>query len=205
MKRRRRVNKKLVVGITGGYGSGKSTVAALFRKRGAKVVDADRIARMLLRPGTKIYKRVLCSFGREVLGKGALIDRARLAAIAFSSKPLIKKLNKIMHPEVARIIKKEIAGSRRNITAIDAPLLIEAGLKKSIDKLIVVNITGKEQIRRVHKKTGLNKNDILKRIRAQLPLREKVRMADFIIDNNSTILKTKEQTEQIMRRLLWKS
>ncbi|MFA5357064.1 MAG: dephospho-CoA kinase [Candidatus Omnitrophota bacterium] len=205
MKKLKRADRKIVIGITGGYGSGKSTVAAFFRMRGVRVIDADRIARSLLKPGSGIYKSVIHSFGRGITGKGGAIDRRRLAGIAFSSRPLIKKLNNIMHPEVLRIIKKEIAGSRGRIVVVDAPLLIETGLKSSVDKLIVVKVNREEQIRRVHKKTGFNRNDILKRIRAQVPLREKLRLADFVIDNNSTIRKTKEQTKQIIRRMLWKS
>ncbi|MFH1269938.1 MAG: dephospho-CoA kinase [Candidatus Omnitrophota bacterium] len=205
MKRRSRGKKRIILGLTGGFGSGKSTVAAFFRPCGAKIIDADRIARGLIRPGNKIYKKIIHAFGRGILKANNTIDRNRLAGIVFNSKPLLKRLNKIVHPEVIRIIRKEVKGSRSSKIVLDAPLLIEAGLEKMADKLIVVTITREEQIRRVRRKTGLSREDILKRIKAQIPQNVKSRFADFVIDNNGTIRKTKEQMEQIIRRLLWKS
>jgi dephospho-CoA kinase len=205
MKKQSRGSKrKIILGITGSFGSGKSTVAAILGSFGAKVIDADKIAHSIIRPGTKTYKKIVNAFGRDILKGNKAISRERLAKIVFSSKRLLRRLNGIVHPEVIRVIRQRIKSSSASTIVLDAPLLIEAGLAKIADKLIVVTITRKKQIERISGKTGLRKQDILKRIKAQIPLRNKIRLADFVIDNTGTINKTKKQAEQI-RRLLWKN
>ncbi|MCX5702364.1 MAG: dephospho-CoA kinase [Candidatus Omnitrophica bacterium] len=202
VQRKRR--KKIILGITGSFGSGKSTVAAIFKSYGAKIIDADRISHSIISPGSKIYKKIVATFGPSILRKDRRINRDKLAKIAFSDKALLKSLNKILHPEILRIIKKKIRTLSSKIIVLDAPLLIETGLTKLADKIIVVKIKRSQQLKRIQKKTFLDPADILKRIRFQLPLSKKIRLADFIIDNSGTIEKTKNQAAQI-RRLLWKS
>lgn len=204
MKKQSQGKEKIILGLTGSFGSGKSTAAGIFRSYGAKIIDADKIAHRLIKPQTKIYKNIINAFGKDILKKNRAIDREKLAKIVFHNKHLLKKLNKIVHPKVLRVIKEKIKTSPGRVIILDAPLLIEAGLKKMVDKLIVVTITREKQIERISKKTGFNRPDILKIIKAQIPLRNKVRLADFVIDNSQTIEKTKKQVEQI-RRLLWKN
>ena len=204
MRRQSHDKRRLILGLTGSFGSGKTTVAGIFRSLGAKTIDADKIAHRLIKPRTKIYKKIIDTFGKDILKKNRAIDRDKLARIVFNNKLLLTGLNRIMHPEVIRVMKEEIETSREKEIILDAPLLIEAGLEKMADKLIVVTITREEQIKRICKKTGLNRTDILKRIEAQISQSVKSRFANFIIDNSGKIENTKKQVKQI-RRLLWKN
>lgn len=205
MPRQNRNKQKFILGVTGSFGSGKTTVARLFKSRYTKIIDADRLAHRLFRPGSPTYKRIAAVFGRRIIGDNRRIGRKKLAGIVFNKRSELKKLNQIIHPQVIRIIRSQIKSSRGvRIIILDVPLLIEAGLRKMVDKLIVVKISQAKQIERIRKKTSLRKSDILKRIRSQIALRRKLRLADFIIDNNGTIKETKRQVAEI-RRLLWKN
>jgi len=197
-------DNKIIVGVTGGFGSGKSTVAGILATYGAALIDADKIAARLLKPGSGVYRKVIAVFGAKIIGKAKEIDRATLAKIVFSDKKLLKKLNKLVHPEVIRMIKARINSQKKGVLVLDAPLLLEAGLKKAVNKLIVVMASRDTQVQRLLKKTSLTKADILKRIKSQIPLRAKARSADFLIDNNGSLLETRKQVAQIRRRL-WKS
>lgn len=197
MKGRSSDKKRTILGITGSFGSGKTTVARNFKSLGAKIIDADKIAHRLIKPQTKIYKRIINTFSEDILKKNRTIDRDKLGEIVFNNKNLLKVLNKIIHPQVIRIIKREIKTSSQEVIILDAPLLIEVGLKKLVDKLIVVKITRKKQMERILHKMSLSKTDILKRIRHQIPLKDKVRIADFVVDNSGTVENTKRQVIRI--------
>jgi dephospho-CoA kinase len=194
----------IIIGVTGSFGSGKSTVSRLFVKHGARILDADRIARRLLESGTPVYEKIIRIFGRKILDKSKKINRKKLAAIVFENKRLLASLNKIVHPEVVREIKNKIKGIKKGVIVLDAALLIEAGLKNKVDKLVVVNLNRKKQLERLRDKKGVNKSLALKIIKSQIPLRRKLRLADFIIDNNGSLNKTRKQVVEI-RRKLWKS
>jgi len=204
MKRLKRNKKRVILGVTGTFGSGKSTVANMFKSFGAELIDADKIAHRVIRPGSEIYKKIINAFSRSILKKNKTIDRKKIAKVVFKDKKLLQKLNRIIHPEVIKIIENQICASTKDIVVLDAPLLIEAGLKRLVDKLIVVSIHKKKQIERALKKASLSEADILKRIKAQIPLKDKIRLADFVIDNSSTIGKTRKQVVSI-RRSVWKS
>jgi dephospho-CoA kinase len=202
--RRQAPKKRIILGVTGSLGSGKTTVAKMLGCGGAKIIDADRIAHRVIRAGTKIYRKIVGTFGNDILEHNKSIDRDKLAKMVFSNKNILKLLNRITHPEIIRIIKREIERAPEKVIVLDAPLLIEAGLEKIVDKLIVVKIRKRQQLKRIQEKTSINKTEILKRIKYQFPLSHKVRLADFVIDNSGTMKKTKKQVEQI-RRLLWKN
>jgi dephospho-CoA kinase len=204
MKRQEQNKKKIIIGITGTFGSGKTAVANVFRSFGARVIDADKIAHRLLIPGSQAYGKIIRNFGPAILRKDKTIDRRRLSAIVFEDKKKRNKLNNITHPEVIRIIKRRIRDSSSKVIVLDAPLLIEAGLINLVDKLIVVTISPKKQIARLLAKTPLDRGQILKRINAQIAQNQKIRLADFIIDNSASIKQTRKQVQKI-RRILWKN
>lgn len=197
-------HKKIVLGITGSYGTGKTTVAKIFRSFGAKVIDADKIAHSLIKPATTAYNKIIAIFGSRILKKDKRIDRAKLSKIVFNNPKLLERLNKIVHPAVIRIIKNELSRASRKVVVLDVPLFFEAGLGGLVDKIIVVKLSRQKQLKRLLKKTSLSRQDILKRINAQMPLSDKIRVADFIIDNSGTIEKTRRQVEKV-RRILWKN
>jgi dephospho-CoA kinase len=189
--------RERIIGITGSIGSGKSTCASIFKEFGARVIDADKITHDLLKPGTAVYKKLVLAFGEEILS-GKKIERRKLAQIAFEDKEKLFKLNKIVHPPVIKEIKRQMKKGGP-LTVVDAPLLIETGLDKLVDEVVVVKVNKKIQFERLRKK-GLSKKDVLKRLMFQINSRQKLRVADFIIDNNNTINETREQ----IRRYLWK-
>jgi len=204
MRRCKKTKLKTIVGVTGGFSSGKSTVTELLKGPDVLVIDADRIARRLTKPGEACYRRIVSSFGKGILKADGSIDRRKLAEKAFINKLTVDKLNRAVHPEVIKSIKEEIRACAKPKIILDAPLLIEAGLDNLVDRLVVVDIGGVEQLKRAKSRSGLNHYQILKRVKRQIPLSRKVRMADFVIDNNRSIKKTKLQVNKI-RRKLWKS
>ena len=194
-------DKKIVLGLTGSFGSGKSTVAAMFKSLGAAVVDADDIAHRIIKPRTETYKRIARAFGEKILKKDKTIDRVKLAKTVFDDPALLYKLNCLTHPEIIRLIKQEVKNSSGKVTVVDAPLLIEAGLKSLADKIIVVTLSLDKQVKRIKARNTTLKKDILKRIRSQIPLAKKIRLADFVIDNNQTMRNTKAQVLDIWEQL----
>ena len=195
----------MVIGITGSFGTGKSFVASVFRSLGAKVVDADRMAHEVIRKGTPEYRRIVKGFGKNILTGRGEIDREKLGEVVFSDVALLRKLTGIVHPEVIRKIRRSVeAAGKKDIVVIDAPLLIEANLSKLIDKLVVVKCSKRRQIERCQEKFCLQKKEILRRIRNQMPLSKKLKMADIVIDNSLTKAHTKKQVRKVWREELWK-
>lgn len=193
-----------IIGITGSLGSGKSTVAQMFRQKGIRVLDADKIAHKFLLPGTSSFKRIVKDFGAAVLKDGR-IDRSRLADIVFSDAQQLKRLCNIIHPQVAKEIKAQIrifrAKKTKSFLMIDVPLLFEAGLDKVCDHIIVVYASPKVQIARIQKRSHWTKYEILKRMKAQMPIEKKIARADFVIDNQGNINQTKKGVEKIWQEL----
>jgi len=201
-------NKKRVIGVTGIFGSGKSTVSGMLRAYGLKIIDADKLAHKYLLPGTKTYKKILGYFGKGILKKNRKIDRRKLGKLVFGNRELVKKLNAIIHPKVIADIKSAIRRSGGKTVVLDAPLLIESGLRKIVDDLIVVIIERDELIRRMAKKVSLKRPEILARIKSQIPQKVKARFANFIIDNSGTVSATKKQVKKIMKKIeegMWRN
>lgn len=190
-----------VIGVTGSIGTGKSTVSGFFKELGAYVIDLDGIVHELLRNDTEIYKELTSNFGKSILDKAKKIDRRRLAKRVFANTKELKDLCLIIHPAVIRILKSKLDEIRSKtpdrIVVVDAPLLIEANLLDLVDMVLVVKTNLQNQFKRCIKKLRISRKDIKKRMDAQLPLSEKERYADFVIDNNFTQSNTKEQVKKI--------
>ena len=194
-----------VIGLTGSFGTGKSFVASIFKAEGAKVLDADRIAHAAIAKGGRAYRRIVRAFGRDVLDASGAIDRRRLAKKDFGNSGAVRRLNRIVHPEVIAFIKKKIRAAGKDETIIiDAPLLVEAGLTGLVDKLVVVKCGRKHQIDRSAKKFGIQKEDVLRRIESQASLAAKIKLADFVVDNDGPRSRTKAQVNKIRRQIIWK-
>jgi dephospho-CoA kinase len=191
----------MVIGLTGSFGTGKSSVAAHFRKLGAKVLDADSIARETLESGTPEYRRVVRVFGPGILNSSRSINRKKLARMVFGDRKLVARLNGIVHPAVIRRIRSEIRKVKRGVLVVDAPLIFEAGISALFDHIVVVKASRHKQISRCIKKSGMDKEEVCDRIACQTPLRQKLKMADYIIDNDGTRVATKKQVVEIWQRL----
>ncbi len=194
----------MVVGITGGFGTGKTTVARMLSRRGARLIEADKIAHALLRPGSGCYRKVLEAFGRDILKEKA-IDRSALARKVFTDARALKRLTDIIHPRVISEIKREIGNYKRSghsgIAVIDAPLLFETGLDRVADTVVVVRADRQAQIDRLKKRQRISREEILRRVRQQMTVREKLRRADVIIDNRGTKNQTEKQVKALWERL----
>ena len=195
----------LRVGLTGGFGTGKSTAADIFRELGAYVVDADELARDCLGQGRKEYHEVVSVFGDRILDRSGRIDRKVLADEVFADAGKLSRLNRIIHPGVIREIEKRLETARSPVRIAVIPLLFEAGLESRFDYLIVVTADSETVIRRVAGSRNMSKEAIVLRLNAQLPLRDKAKKADFIIDNNGTVEEIRDQVKLIWQRLTGKS
>jgi len=194
-----------VIGLTGSFGTGKSFVALIFRRLGARVIDADSIAHALIGKGEPAYNKVVKVFGKGILRADGSIDRRKLAKIVFRDKKKLDGLNSIIHPGVLRDIRDTLKKyGNDDIIVIDAPLLVEANLAGSVDKLVVVKCSVKKQMDRCAKKFRIEKEEILKRIKRQIPIKKKILMADFVIDNNGPRARTRNQAKKVWRKIAWK-
>lgn len=195
----------MIVGLTGGVSSGKSLVAEELKRLGAAVIDADRIARDIVLPGESAYNDVVREFGEGILSKDGSINRAALANIVFSDPEKLKRLNRITHPPIIRKIVEELESCREEhpdvIIVLDAPLLVEVGLHRTVDKVIVVYADEDTRIKRLKEKNNLTAEEARRRINAQIPLPKKLEYADFVIDNNGTREETLKETRKVYSEL----
>ncbi|MDD5072792.1 MAG: dephospho-CoA kinase [Candidatus Omnitrophica bacterium] len=196
----------IIIGVTGSIGTGKTTVSGMFRRMGAVVIDADEISHRLIYPGRPAWKRIVSAFGETILKRDHFIDRKALGRIVFSDSRKLKKLSGIIHPLVYKEIRGRIAKIKRSdpssIVIVDVPLLLESGGRKHIDKLIVVTAPRGAQLKRSCGKFGISRSDVMRRIKAQMPLRDKVKAADFVIDNGGSIISTAKQSRAIWKKLV---
>lgn len=190
----------IIVGLTGGVGTGKSTVANSFKKLGAYVIDWDELAREVVRPHSKAWKEIAEHFEKNVLNEDLTINRQQLAEIVFFDKAKLEKLNQIVHPEVIEEderITNEIRSLDPDALIIkDIPLLFELTRPIFVDKAVVVSASEQTQLRRLEEK-GMSREDAQSRIKSQLPLEEKIKSADFTINNDGSLEETKKQVEEI--------
>jgi len=200
----------LIVGLTGGIVSGKSTVAKMFKDLGAKIIDADVLGHKIILPYKPAWEKIVKLFGKDLLKEDLKIDRKKLGSIVFNNQKLLNKLNEITHPEIIKIIKREVSlakskiceNEKVEILIVDAALIYEAKIDNLMDKIIVVYIEENKQIKRLKERDNLSVEEALKRVKSQMSIKEKIRFADYIIDNSNSLDKTKEQVEKIWRSLV---
>lgn len=190
----------MIIGVTGNFGSGKSTVAGMFHKRGAKVIDADQVVRELLTRDDRCRCAIRGVFGDQVITSGEL-DRAKLASAAFGDPRLLKKLEAILHPLVKERFLEEIERSANKFIVLDVPLLIEARWTDMVDVVIVVRASVGDEIKRLNKRSGHTRAEVLRRLKYQLPFGKKRKFADFVVDNRGRLSDTDKQVKKIMDTL----
>lgn len=195
----------LIVGLTGGYASGKSTVAKIFVELGAALIDADRLAREVVKPDKQAWFEIVDHFGKGILLENGEIDRKALGEIVFRDKTEREILNAIVHPRVLEEELKAIEEIRKRepdaIVVLSVPLLIESGHYKNCDKIVVVTVDKDTQIKRLMGRDGFSIDEAIRRISAQMPLSEKVTYADYLIDNRGNREETEVQIKEVFRRL----
>ncbi len=189
--------------MTGSFGTGKSTVARMLASRGAKVLDADKIVHGLLLPKGPCSNAIVRKFGQEIL-KGGRIDRSRLAKVVFSDTDKLRQLEAILHPHVGKVVKQELRhlarGANNTVVVVEVPLLFESRLHRIFDRTVVVTADRKTQLARLKRKTRLAEGDILKRIKRQMPLAQKIVLADFVINNSGALSQTRKQVEAMWNK-----
>jgi dephospho-CoA kinase len=193
------------VGLTGGYASGKSLVAREFERLGCRLIYADKLGHEVMLPGGPAYQRIVSEFGNGIVDEEGTIDRKRLAEIVFHQPALLEKLNSIVHPAVFEreeaMAAAYSAEDAKAIVVIEAAILIETGRYRSLDRLVLVACTEEQQIARGMKRDQITREKAIERIRRQMPLSEKRRYADYIIDTSGMKQHTVEQTESVYASL----
>lgn len=195
----------IVVGLTGGYASGKSEVAKILRDLDIPVIDADEISREILAVGTPAWNDVKDTFGDDVFYQDGTLNRKRLGRIVFSDQFRRKELESITHPRIIEVIRRrlnELRDMQAALVVIDAPLLIETGLTSMVDSVWVVYAKEDTQIRRAMLRDRLSQREAELRVRSQMPLDDKVKWADIIIDNTGTIEDTREQVLNAVKKVM---
>ena len=179
----RRYEDRVIIGLTGGLGSGKTTVAKMLAKRGAYVIDADKIVHQIIDAPT----------------------RKKLAEVVFDDKKALERLCRKVHPLVKKEIRRQVKALGKDETSvIDGPLLIESGFHKKCDYLVVVKAPLRKQLERAKQSLAITRKEALKRIRLQMPLREKIALADFVIDNGGSLSDTEKQVKRLWEEILEK-
>ncbi len=195
----------IVIGLTGGVATGKSTVAKMFQQCGAVVIDADLLARHVVEPGKPAWRVIVKTFGKTILNPDRSLNRQRLGAIVFRHPAKRRALEAIIHPRVAReqarLTKQAARQDPHAVVIYDVPLLFEAGIDKRVDQTIVVTADRTTQISRLKKRNGLSRAEALHRINSQMPLAKKVRQADHVLDGTLPRPTLRKHVSQLFTRL----
>ena len=176
----------MLVGLTGGVATGKSTVAKMFKQCGAVVIDADKLAREIAKPNKPAWRQIIKVFGKGVLNADRSINRHALGAIVFRNRARLRQLERIIHPRVARLQRSLTRRAARKdskaVVIYDVPLLFEAGIDKRVDKVIVVTADRETQIARLRKRNGLSRSEAIRRVKSQTSLARKRLLADYVLE-----------------------
>ena len=196
--------RMVVVGLTGGICSGKSTVAAMFGNLGATVIDADQVAHELVEPDRPLFETVASTFGREVVGSDGRIDRRRLGAMVFADPEARRRLETLLHPAIIQECERRIrqaGASGAAVCLVDAALLIESGWHTRCDAVILVEASEAVRLDRVVRSRDLSQDEAMLRIRSQMPQREKRRRAHYVIKNEGSLEETTRQVQAVWEQL----
>jgi len=195
----------LIIGLTGGIASGKSTVARMLEQKGAYLLDADQLAREAVEPDQPAWQEIVNWLGPSILLPDRNLDRVRLANLVFNDKAKLEKLNKIVHPWVGKrfiSLSEEIREKDPGAVLVyDIPLLLEAGMQETVDLVLLVYVPRETQILRLQERDKLSRSEAESRLKAQMPLDEKKKYADFIIDNRGMLTETARQVDQFWNNL----
>jgi len=192
----------LIIGLTGGIASGKSTVSNMLKDMNIPVVDADIEARLAVEKGEPAYHKIVEAFGEGILLSNGEIDRQKLGSIIFHDTEKRQLLNGIVHPEVRNRMNKQIEGARKRgekVIVLDIPLLFESKLTHMADKTVLVNVDADIQLKRLMERNQLTKEEAEARINSQMPLSEKVALADVVINNNGSLAETRKQIAELVK------
>ncbi|MDY6866012.1 MAG: dephospho-CoA kinase [Halobacteriota archaeon] len=193
------------VGLTGGIATGKSLVSKFFKELGAYIIDYDQVSREIVEPDQNVWKRIVEYFGDDILNSDRSIDREKLGKIVFDNPEKRKELEAITHPEIFIEVRRRVSDIKKAdsdaLIIQDIPLLFEAKLEKTVDKIIVVRTSAAIQKKRLMDRDGFSESDAEKRLKAQMPLDEKVKLADFVISNDGTVSETKKAVKDLFLAL----
>ncbi|KAA1186307.1 dephospho-CoA kinase [Paenibacillus sp. B2(2019)] len=195
----------MIIGLTGGIASGKSTVSALLVSKGARLVDADVIAREVMLPGHEVLAAAVKQFGSEILSSDGTLNRGKLGDIVFQDPAALQALNNLTHPAIRREIKERMNSMEeedpKKLTIVDIPLLFESGLENMFHEILVVYVPREVQIARLMERNGLSLEQAEARLNAQMDIEAKRNKADYIIDNSGELAHTEQQVAVLWDRL----
>ncbi len=205
IKKFKRKNNCLVVGLTGGIASGKSTVSDMLEELGAPLIDFDLIARQVVEPGTRGLEAIVNCFGKQILAEDGTLDRKKLSKIVFQNFKKRKKLESFTHPLIYEEFFKQMDAIAKKdpdaVIQVSIPLLIEQSMQQAFDNLIIVYVSQKTQVERLVQRDGISIKEANNILKSQLPIDEKVGFANFIINNENTIEETRKQVNEVWREL----
>lgn len=193
-----------VIGLTGGIGSGKSTVSRFLAELGAVIIDADRVGHEAFKPDTGVWREVVEVFGRQILAPGGDIDRKKLGEIVFGNAELLARLNQIMHPRMYDMIKAQLEEYRRRgveVVVLEAPLLLEAGWISLVDEVWVTVAAEPAVLRRLQERAGLSQEELLARIRSQLSSEERIKRADVVINTDCNLDEVRARVRELWEKI----
>jgi len=194
----------IVIGLTGGIASGKSTVAKILAELGAVVIDADKVGHEALRPHTEAWRKVVAAFGKEILGQNEEIDRSKLAQLVFNDPKGLKRLNSIMHPLMHEMVRKKIEGLRREraeVVVLEATLLVEAKWTDLVDQVWVTISPEESVINRLISQKRFTEEQARARIKSQTPISQRAKPADAVIRNDSDVATLRKKVEGLWQKL----
>ena len=193
-----------VIGLTGGIGSGKSTVSQFLAELGAVILDADKVGHEAYKPDTGVWREVVAAFGTEILTPNGDIDRKKLGEIVFGNAEALSRLNQIMHPRIYDMVKAQLEEYQRqgvDVVVLEAPLLIEAGWTSSVDEVWVTVAPESTVLRRLEECSGLSEQQSLARIRSQLSSEERIRHANVVINTDCSLDELKAKVKELWQKL----